>query len=52
MLTGFTGFIVSTKPDLYFKMAMNIMVVVLMTVSGLRIKGQRPDASPFENNGR
>ncbi len=38
MLAGFVGFIVSTKPDLYFKIATNIIAVVLMIRFGSRIK--------------
>jgi preprotein translocase subunit Sss1 len=38
MLVGFIGFIVSTTPDLYFKIAVNIIAVVLMIQLGLRIK--------------
>jgi hypothetical protein len=40
MLAGFIGFIGSTKPDLYFKMAANIVAVVLMIRLGLRIKSR------------
>lgn len=39
MLAGFIGFIGwSTKPDLYFKIAANIVAVGLMIMLGLRIK--------------
>jgi len=40
MLAGFIGFIASTKPDLYFKIAANIVAVVLMIMLGFRIAGR------------
>lgn len=44
MLAGFIGFIGwSTKPDLYFKIAVNIIAVALMIVLGLRIESRARD---------
>jgi hypothetical protein len=42
MLAGFIGFIGwSTKPDLYFKIAVNIVAVALMIMLALRIKSRK-----------
>ncbi|HEY3369290.1 MAG TPA: hypothetical protein VGK10_00500 [Prolixibacteraceae bacterium] len=40
MLVGFVGFIGATNLDLYFKILVNIVAVVLMTMLGFRMKKQ------------
>jgi hypothetical protein len=50
MLAGFIGFIGwSTKPDLYFKIAANIIAVVLMIMLGLRIKSRGNNPGSLES---
>jgi hypothetical protein len=50
MLAGFIGFIGwSTKPDLYFKIATNVIAVALMIVLGLRMKSRGNDPGDVES---